>query len=110
MADDGALCKTLFYDITQQAQVSEAIALVDALNCYKRIVHAMVSMIFQAFGVPMTANKSILGAIENMIFSSVQDLAILSPLQAGEFVLRHRGYAKATGLHQQDGQSSAYAS
>jgi hypothetical protein len=68
MANDRTLCKTLFYDITQQAQVSKAIALVDALNCYNRIVQVMVSMIFQAFGVPTTANKSTLGVIENMIF------------------------------------------
>jgi hypothetical protein len=33
MADNGTLCKTLFYDITRQAQVPAAIASVDASNC-----------------------------------------------------------------------------
>ena len=33
MADDGTLGKTLFYDISRQAQVPAAIASVDALNC-----------------------------------------------------------------------------
>jgi hypothetical protein len=68
MADNGMLCKTLFFDIARQARVPAATALVDASNCYDRIVHAMASLIFQAFGVPMTAIKSMLGAIENMKF------------------------------------------
>jgi hypothetical protein len=55
MANNGTLCKTLFYDITRQARVPAAIASVDASNCYDRIVHAMASMIFQAFDVPTTA-------------------------------------------------------
>ena len=46
MADDGTLCKTLFYDITRQARVLATIALVDASNCYDRIAHAMASLIF----------------------------------------------------------------
>ncbi len=46
MADDGTLCKTLFYDITRQARVPSAIALVDASNCYDRIAHAMASLIY----------------------------------------------------------------
>jgi hypothetical protein len=68
MADDGTLCKTLFYNITRQVHVSAAIALVVAFNCYDRIVHAMASMIFQAFGVPTTAIKSMLWMVENMKF------------------------------------------
>jgi hypothetical protein len=46
MADDGTLCKTLFYDITRQARVPAAIASVDASNCYNRIAHAIVSLVF----------------------------------------------------------------
>jgi hypothetical protein len=68
MADDGTLCKTLFYDITRQAHIPAVIASVDALNCYDRIVHAMASLIFQAFGVPPSAVKSMMGAIDNMKF------------------------------------------
>jgi hypothetical protein len=68
MADDGTLCKTLFYAITRQACVPVAIASVDASNCYDRIAHAIASLVFQAFGVPTTAIKTMLGAIENMKF------------------------------------------
>ena len=68
MADDGTLCKTLFFDIVRQARIGAAIASVDASNCYDRIAHAMASLIFQAFGVPTTAVESMLGAIENMKF------------------------------------------
>jgi hypothetical protein len=66
MTDDGTLCKTLFYDITRQAQVPAAIASVDASNCYNRIAHAIASFIFQVFGVPATAIETMLGTIENM--------------------------------------------
>ncbi len=68
MADDNTLCKTLFYDITRQARVPAAIVLVNASNCYNRIAHAIASLIFQAFGVPLSAVETILGAIENMKF------------------------------------------
>ncbi len=68
MANKGTLCKTLFYDISRQARVPRAIVLVNASNCYDRMAHTMVLLIFQAFGVPTTAVKTILGAIENMKF------------------------------------------
>ena len=68
MADDGTLCKTLFYDITRQAQVPAAITSVDASTCYDRIAHAIASLVFQAFGVPATAIKTMLSTIENMKF------------------------------------------
>jgi hypothetical protein len=68
MADDGMLCKTLFYDIMQQARVPSAIASADASNCYDRIAHAMASLVFQTFGVPTTAIETMLGAIKNMKF------------------------------------------
>ncbi len=41
MADNGTLTKTVFYDVTRQARVPAAIALVNASNCYDRIAHAM---------------------------------------------------------------------
>jgi hypothetical protein len=68
MADDGTLGKTLFYDISRQAQVPAAIASVDALNCYGRIAHTMASLVFQAFGVPTIEIDTMLGVIENMKF------------------------------------------
>jgi hypothetical protein len=44
------------------------IASIDASNCYDRIAHAMALLVFQAFGVPTTAIKTMLEAIENMKF------------------------------------------
>jgi hypothetical protein len=67
MADNGTLCKTLFYDITRQGHVPAAIASVNASNCYDRIAHVMALLVFQAFGMPM-AIETMLGTIENMKF------------------------------------------
>jgi hypothetical protein len=80
-ADDGTLCKTLFYDITRQARVPAAIASVDASNCYDRIAHAIASLVFQAFGVPATAIKTMLSTIENMNFFCELALAIRRPMR-----------------------------
>ena len=65
MADNGTLCKTLFYDITRQARVPAAIAFVDASNCYDRIAHAIASLVFQAFGVPTTTIETMLVSEKN---------------------------------------------
>ncbi len=42
--------------------------MVKASNCYDRIAHAIASLIFQAFGGPLTAVKTMLCAIENIKF------------------------------------------
>jgi hypothetical protein len=68
MADNGTLSKMLFCNLARQARSPAAIASVDALNCCDRIAHAMASLVFQAFGVPVTAVESMLGTIENMKF------------------------------------------
>ncbi len=67
MADYMTLCKTLF-TILPNKQEYQQIASVDAPNYYDRIAHTMASLIFQAFGVPLTAVETMLGAIENMKF------------------------------------------
>ena len=67
-AEDGGLAKVLFYDVVRQARVSAAIASVDASNCYDRIAHAIASLVFRACGVPTSAVKSMLEAIQNMKF------------------------------------------
>jgi hypothetical protein len=46
MADDGMLCKTLFFDIARQAHILAAIAFVDTSNCYNRNPHGMASLFF----------------------------------------------------------------
>jgi hypothetical protein len=90
MADKGTLCKTLFYDITRQARVPAAIASVDALNCYDRIAHAIASLIFQAFGVPLSAVKTMLGAIENMKFFLRTGFGDSKSFAGGGKVSRHK--------------------
>ena len=39
---------------------------IDAANCYDNVVHAIASLVFEAFGVPEEAIKSMLTAIEEM--------------------------------------------
>ncbi len=104
MADNGTLCKTLFYDISWQARVPAAIASVDASNCYDRIAHAIASLVFQAFGVPSTAIETMLGAIENMIFFYAPDLETQRPLQAAGLVSKLRGLLKGMEHHQRAGE------
>ena len=55
IADNGTVCKMLFYNITRQACVPAAIESVNASNCYDRPAHTIALLIFQAFGVPTTA-------------------------------------------------------
>jgi hypothetical protein len=45
MADDGTLAKTLLYDLVCQSQRPVGPSLVDANNCYDRIVHAILLLV-----------------------------------------------------------------
>ncbi len=63
MADNGTLTKVLTYDIIRQTIRSAGLALVDADNCYDRIAHAIASLVFQAFGVPLSASEAVLTTI-----------------------------------------------
>ena len=40
----------------------------DADNCYDRIAHAIASLVFQAFGVPLSASEAMLSTIQEMKF------------------------------------------
>jgi hypothetical protein len=97
MADDGTLCKTLFYDITRQARVPAAIASVDASNCYDRIAHAMASLIFQAFGVPLKAVETMLGAIENMKFFLRTGFGDSKSFAGGGISIKTQGLTQGNG-------------
>jgi hypothetical protein len=97
MADNGTLCKTLFFDIAWQAQVPTAIASVDALSYYNRIAHAMASKIFQAFGVPPTAIKSMLGAIENMKFFLCTGFGDSTSFAGGGVSIKMQGLCQGNG-------------
>jgi hypothetical protein len=97
MANNGTLCKMLFYDITRQARVPAAIPSVDASNCYDRIAHAMASMIIQAFGVPMTAIESMLSAIENMKFFLCTGFGDSKTIAGGGVSIRTQGLCQGNG-------------
>ncbi len=68
LVDDRTLSKVLFFDIAWQLRRPAGLALVDANNCYNRIAHPMVSMIFQAFGVPTPVIDSMFLIIQQMKF------------------------------------------
>ena len=97
MADDGTLCKTLFYDITRQARVPAAIASVDASNCYDRIAHAIASLVFQAFGVPTTAIETMLGAIKNMKFYLCTGFGDSKSFAGGGISVKMQGLTQGNG-------------
>ncbi len=68
MTDDGTLTKVLTYDIICQTWRSAGVVLVDPDNCYDQIAHAIASLVFQAFGVPLSASESVLTTIQEMKF------------------------------------------
>ena len=68
MAYDGGLAKILFYYIVRQLIVSSGISSVDAANCYNRVAHFIVSIVFQLFGVGEKSGTSLLEVIEEMKF------------------------------------------
>jgi hypothetical protein len=68
LADDGTLIKVLFYDIVHQTRLPAGISAVDADNCYNRIAHPIVSLVFQALGVPQEAIFLMLTTIQDMKF------------------------------------------
>jgi hypothetical protein len=102
-ADDGTLCKTLFYDITRQARVPAAIASVDASNCYNRIAHAIASLVFQAFGVLATAIKTMLSTIENMKFFLRTGFSNSTSYAGGGVSVKTQGHPRGMEHHRQDG-------
>ncbi len=97
MADDRTLCKTIFHDITHQARVPAAIALVDASNCYDRIAHTMALLIFQAFGVPLTAVETMLRAIENTKFFLQTGFSNSTLFAGGGISIKTQGLMQGNG-------------
>jgi hypothetical protein len=97
MADDGTLSKTLFCDLARQARVPAAIASVNASNCYDRIAHAMASLVFQAFGVPLTAAETMLGTIENMKFFLRTGFGDSTSFAGGGISIKTQGMCQGNG-------------
>jgi hypothetical protein len=97
MADDGTLSKTLFCNLARQARAPAAIASIDASNCYDRIAHAMASLVFQAFGVPIMAVESMLGTIENMKFSLRTGFGDSTSFTGGGISIKTQGMCQGNG-------------
>ncbi len=97
MADNGTLCKTLFYDISRQACILAAIASVDASNCYDRIAYTMALLIFQALEVPITAAETMLGAIENMKFFLCTGFGNSKSFAGGGISIKTQGLTQGNG-------------
>jgi hypothetical protein len=97
MADNGTLTKTLFYDVTCQVRVPMAIASIDASNCYNRIAHAMALLVFQAFGVPVSAINSMLSTIENMKFFLWRGFGDLTKFAGGGIRIKTQGLTQGNG-------------
>jgi hypothetical protein len=97
MADNGTLCKTLFFYIARQACVGTAITSVDASNCYDRIAHVMALLIFQAFEVPITTVQSMLGAIENMKFFLRTGFGDSTLFSGGGISIKTQGLCQGNG-------------
>jgi hypothetical protein len=45
-AEEGRMTKVFFYDVIRQTRKTGTICSVNAENCYKRVAHAIVSLIF----------------------------------------------------------------
>ena len=106
MADDGTLTKVLTYDIIRQTRRPAGLASVDANNCYDRIAHTIASLVFQAFGVPLSASESMLTTIQEMKFFLRTRFG-----DSSDFATSYKNSGplqKATGHLQQDGPLSAY--
>ncbi len=97
MADNGMLTKTLFYNVTRQARVPAAIALVDSSNCYDRIAHAMASLVFQAFGVPESAIGLMLSAKKNMKFFLCTGFGDSTKFAGGGICIKTQGLTQGNG-------------
>jgi len=76
-ADDGSLVKILIYDTVRQSQCMTALSSIDAANCYDSIVHAIASLVFQSFGVPVNAVESMITTIQEMKSKSYKGSTIM---------------------------------
>ena len=65
-SDDCSLAKVILYDIFRKARTSAVLSYIDAANFYNSIAHAIASLVFQSFGVPLESFDSVIIAIEEM--------------------------------------------
>ena len=67
-AADGNWSKRLIADISRQGKTPIGIVSADAESCYDRVAHVFASLVFQAFGVGITAITAMLASIQHMRF------------------------------------------
>ncbi len=77
--------------------IKAAITLVDASNCYNRIAHAIALLIFQAFRVPTTAVKTMLGVIENMKFFLRTGFGDSKSFAGSSIIIKTQGLTQGNG-------------
>jgi len=66
VSEDGIFQGVLCNDVSRQSKLPSTVTSVDASNCYDRIAHAFMSLVYRAFGVPMGAVVAMLSAIQCM--------------------------------------------
>jgi hypothetical protein len=104
MADNGTLAKTLFYDLVCQSRCPAGLSLVDANNCYDRIVHANASLVCQSFGVPQEAIGSMLRMIQEMKFFPAPHMETQTQRQACVWTLKCKDSVRGMVPPPLDGQ------
>ena len=67
-AEDGSWDKILQSDISRQFRLAMGIISADAANCYDRINHVIMALLFLAIGVPTGAIAAMLMSIQLMKF------------------------------------------
>ncbi len=105
LADDGTLTKVLFYNIVCQTWLPTGISAVDADNCYDRIAHPIVLLVFQALGVPQEAVVSFLSTIQDMKIFLQQVLGTPRCTRDQPMARKCKGYVKEMEQHQRVGPS-----
>ena len=96
-ATDGGIAKKLFFDIARQLRRPAALASVDAANCYDRVAHAISTMVFQAFGTPEKACKSMHSAIQDMQFFLRTAFGDSDKSVGARVELKTQGYMQGNG-------------
>ena len=84
-ADDRTLAKVIFLDIVRQTRLSAGLSLVDAVQCYNSVAHAIASLVFQVFGVPGEAVLSMLTTIEEMKYFLMTAYGDSTSFRGGKF-------------------------
>ena len=79
-------------------RVSAAIASVDASNCYDRIAHVIVSLVFQSFGVPKLVITYMLKVIKDMKFFLCTGIGNSTRFAGGGVQVKVQGLTQGNGV------------